>query len=98
MNIKPSTLLLAVGGLLLYSQLQAQKKYAPPTQENFNNFPPPPPPGENQSTWQNWIALALNTFGDIAELWGPGGPFYNVEDTWEFQQGWENLGTYGWTP
>lgn len=99
MKINATTaILFGVGGLALLAMLGRQQRYQDPSPTNFQNFPAPPPSTANQGQWQAWVALALNTFGEVAALWEPGGPFYNVTDTWEFEQAMAQLSTNGWNP
>lgn len=63
---------LAVLGALafyLYSQ-QQQTRYT----GQYQNIPPPPPP--SSPNYQVWVNTILQTFGQVADLWKPGGPFY----------------------
>lgn len=40
----------------------------------YSNIPPPPPP--TSPNFQVWVNTILQTFGQVADLWKPGGPFY----------------------
>ena len=99
MKINATTaILFGVGGLALLAMLGRQQRYQDPTPTNFQNFPAPPPSTANQGQWQAWVSLALNTFGQVANLWEPGGPFYNVAETDEFNLALDQLSYYGWNP
>lgn len=64
-------LLLAAGYLLL-------KKQTPATPYNYyQNYPYiPPAPAQNTQKWQAWVSAIVQSFGAVASLWAPGGPFY----------------------
>lgn len=61
-------------GLAAWQMLRkpAGSNTAPPT---YNQYPPPPPPN-NTHAWTAWAQGIINTFGVVANLWAPGGPFY----------------------
>lgn len=40
----------------------------------YQNIPPAPPP--SSPNFQIWVNTILKTFGQVADLWKPGGPFY----------------------
>lgn len=40
----------------------------------YSNIPPPPP--TSSPNFQIWVNTILQTFGQVADLWKPGGPFY----------------------
>lgn len=88
MKIDTKTLLLLAGvGLLGWALL----KRSQPDPRNWQQYlppqPPPPSQGGNAQEWQQWINLAMNTFGQVASLWQPGGPFYNQPDAPPFTPG-----------
>lgn len=65
-----------LAGLIGFAAWQLLKpKKAPPTTQNFQQMPPAPPPGT--PAWQMWAQGIVNVFGSVAQLWQPGGPFYN---------------------
>lgn len=64
--------LVLLGGAALYFLMkQQQPQYAGP----YTNIPPPPP--TSSANYQIWVDTILKTFGTVASLWAPGGPFYN---------------------
>lgn len=63
--------LVLLGGIALYYFMQQQRPvYTGP----YQNVPPPPP--QNSPNYQVWVNTILQTFGQVADLWKPGGPFY----------------------
>lgn len=76
MKIDSKTLILAAGlGVLVWALMKPK-----PNPNQWQQYLPPPPQqtgGSNAQEWQSWINLAVNTFGNVASLWAPGGPFYN---------------------
>lgn len=65
------TLALIGAGVYLLTRKQAA---TPPAYYNYPQIPPAPP--ANTPQWQQWVALITQTFGTVANLWAPGGPFY----------------------
>ncbi len=65
---KMIALVIAVGVFFLFSRSKRQR-YIPP--------PPPPAQPNYYELFKNWALAILNIFGDVKELWEPGGPFYN---------------------
>lgn len=44
----------------------------------YSNYPSvPPPPPQNTPEWTYWVTAITGTFGNVIQLWQPGGPFYN---------------------
>lgn len=87
------TLLLAGVGILIL-----KKKSTPYPYHNFPTVPPAPP--AQTPEWQNWVSAILNTFGEVAELWQPGGPFYNQgqgsgDDIFDYTPGYQDPYDYG---
>lgn len=76
------------GGLILLAlnQLKGQGSnvpgniqpggYYPPGQYPYPNFPTVPPPPSTPQQIADWAAAITSTFGNVASLWQPGGPFY----------------------
>lgn len=65
---------LLMGGALIYFLTQQQRQpYLAPQYQQL----PPAPPRSRAAEYQAWINLVLGTFGNVAALWQPGGPFYN---------------------
>ena len=65
--------MLLLGGLAVYYFSQQQRPtYTGP----YQNVPPPPP--QNSPNYQAWVTTILQTFGQVADLWKPGGPFYKT--------------------
>jgi len=62
--------LLAVGYLLLKKQQTPYNYY-----QQYPYIPPAPP--QNTPAWQQWVSVIVGTFGAVANLWAPGGPFHN---------------------
>jgi len=63
-----------------------------PPHYNYPQIPPAPPPNTQQ--WQQWVAVIAQTFGTVADLWAPGGPFYKQPITpaqaQAIEQAWSN--------
>lgn len=72
--------MLAIGAaaILLLTGSSRQQAYAP----QFQHIPPMPP-RSNAQEYAAWANAIIATFGNIAALWQPGGPFYgqNQSDT-----------------
>lgn len=67
---------LILAGVAVYMLItQNQKRY-----NTYQNYPtvPPQPPRNNAQAWQQWVQTIIGTYGMVAELWQPGGPFYQV--------------------
>lgn len=67
---------LLVIGVGLYFLLKRPR--VAPTTQNFNQLPPAPP-RNNISMYGQWASTIIQLFGDVAELWQPGGPFYGTD-------------------
>lgn len=65
-------ILIGVAAFMLINR-KPQPQYRP----QFQNVPPPP--RNNPQRFSQWANLILQTYGDIAELWQPGGPFHNYK-------------------
>lgn len=71
---KSSKLLLIVGlGIIAYLLLMRRNGTSSPTQ--FNNAPPAPPRNK-PAEFAAWANTILSLYGNVSELWQPGGPFY----------------------
>lgn len=66
---------LLIGGAMVY--FLTQRSQAPIYRPQYQQLPPPPP-RNRAAEYQAWISLVLNTYGAIADLWQPGGPFHNT--------------------
>lgn len=68
---------LIIAGLLGFVAWQVLKKPAATTTlpPNYTQYPSPPP-RQNTQAWQIWVQGIINTYGAVAQLWAPGGPFY----------------------
>lgn len=64
--------LLAGLAYYLYSQQQTTRYTGA-----YQNVPPPPP--RTSPNYQVWVNTILQTFGQVADLWKPGGPFYKSQ-------------------
>lgn len=66
---------LLILGLLVAGYFLLKKK---PTPYNYYQQYPyiPPAPAQNSQAWQQWVAAIVSSFGAVANLWAPGGPFY----------------------
>jgi hypothetical protein len=78
-------LLLGLGGLILYVLTRRPSYTPPPIQQGYNYYPSfpqvPPAPQNNAAAFQAWASAILSTFGNVASLWEPGGPFYQEAGT-----------------
>ncbi len=75
MAAKKDNQILLVGLLLAAGYLLMQKKAVPYNHyQQYPYIPPAPPP--NTPQWQQWVSAIVGTFGAVANLWAPGGPFY----------------------
>jgi hypothetical protein len=73
-----ATILILAGiGFIGYKLVQQEK--LPPNPGNQNAVPPPPPPSQANELRQ-WVELVVSIFGNVKELWEPGGLFYNNRD------------------
>lgn len=67
---------LLVLGLLAAGYFLLKKKNTP--YNYYQQYPYiPPAPQKNTQAWQQWVATIVQSFGAVANLWAPGGPFYN---------------------
>lgn len=73
------------------------RRRQPATNPQFQNVPPPPP-RNNAAAYQQWIQTIIGTYGTIAALWQPGGPFYNNVSQQEAQQAISAPDPYNYTP
>ena len=75
---KDTLLILGLAGIGAYLFLQNQRQYQNPPQNWAPQYqqaiPAPPPPSTPE--WQNWARFVLETYGNVIQLWQPGGPFY----------------------
>lgn len=75
-NKQLAYIILGVGAFLLLSQKQRPQSGP---YNYYPNIPPPPPPRPNTAqAFGNWVNAILNSYGAVAELWEPGGPFYQL--------------------
>lgn len=61
-------------GLFWYTNKKRQEEYDRQIrilQQKYANQSPP----RNSSDWYTWIALILKLYGEVSDLWAPGGPF-----------------------
>lgn len=65
-------LMLGIGVYMLTKKSGGSTTQIPP---NYNQIPPAPPV-QNSPAWQQWVAAIISVFGTAANLWAPGGPFY----------------------
>ena len=67
--------LLAGVAILLLKNKQSQAQPQP-----YYNYPqiPPAPAAPQTPAWTQWANAIIDTFGNVADLWQPGGPFYNT--------------------
>lgn len=69
-------LIIAAGGigLFIYSNKKRQEEYDAQIrilQQKYSNQSPP----RNSSDWYQWISLILKLYGEVSDLWAPGGIF-----------------------
>lgn len=74
MNTKNILLLLAI--YLFTQQSNRQTQYTQPPQEPY--VPQHQSPAQIPN-WVQWAQLIISLYGNVAELWEPGGPFYGKE-------------------
>lgn len=68
---------LLILGLLVAGYLLLKKKPTSTPYNYYQQYPYiPPAPAQNTQKWQAWVSAIVNTFGAVANLWAPGGPFY----------------------
>jgi len=51
---------------------------APPPPPYYNPNTVPQMPSSNTPQWAQWVNTITNTYGAVAWLWAPGGPFYKI--------------------
>ena len=77
-NKQLAYIILGVGAFLLLSQKQ-RPPYQTGPYNYYPNIPPPPPPRPNTAqAFSDWVSAILNSYGAVADLWQPGGPFYQL--------------------
>lgn len=64
--------LVILGGAAAWYFMNQQQQ--PQYTGQYSNIPPPPP--QSSPNYQAWVNTILQTFGQVADLWKPGGPFY----------------------
>lgn len=74
---KNAIIFLGFGAIAIYMLMNSNRQnqvqnWAP----QFQRTLPPPPAQVNSAQWAQWAQIVLNTYGNIAALWQPGGPFY----------------------
>lgn len=66
------------GGMWLatsvFSRPSRPMNYNPNYNPGFQDVPRPPQES-NVQKWKNWASSVVNLYGDVKELWQPGGPF-----------------------
>lgn len=92
--MKNKDLGLIVLGVAAFMMLRRRQQ---PAYSQFQNVPPPPP-RNNSAAYQQWIQTIIGTYGTIAELWQPGGPFYNNVSQQEAQQAVNSTDPYDYNP
>ena len=75
MSKKDNTVLLLVGAAALLLLSNQRRNTAPPVYTNYSQVPHAPP-RSNAQAWAQWVAAITQSFGTVATLWQPGGPFY----------------------
>lgn len=75
------------------------------TNPSFQNTPPAPTTNTQNPQFMQWATLIMATFGNIAALWKPGGPFYQFQNQYDevieaVQDTNPNIDTnpYDWSP
>lgn len=94
LNGKTIGIAMIAGAALLYILKPKQQVIRIPASYNPNQVPPQPPQ-QNSPQWQNWVNLVIGTYGAVAWLWQPGGPFYKVP-TGNVYDALPNPGAYNW--
>lgn len=81
-------LLLGLAAFMLLNN-KAQPAYQP----QFQHLPPAPP-RNNPQRFSQWANAILDAYGNIAELWQPGGPFhrYKTEDIFDTTTDYSSYG------
>lgn len=81
MKVDTNTLLagMLIAGAGVYFLTQNNNVQPPIQYPQFPTVPPQPP--QQTPQWQQWVTGIISVFGTAAELWQPGGPFYNPGDT-----------------
>jgi hypothetical protein len=77
----------AIGYVLLVGAL-AVVGYSLFKSGKFDGVQPAPvnPPSQNNNAaqiqqWRMWVTMVMQIFGNVQDLWQPGGPFYNYNYT-----------------
>lgn len=70
---KDKTLGYVLIGLAAYLLLQQRQT---PQYQQFPQIPPQPP--TKGQAFAEWVNSILAIYGNVKELWEPGGPFYNL--------------------
>ncbi len=86
-------ILLIGGAAVWYLTKQRQQPIRIPA--NYNPNQVPPQPQTNTPAWQNWVNVVIATYGAVAWLWQPGGPFYKVPTSTVYDA-IPNPGQYNW--
>lgn len=73
------TIGIAIGAVALYMLLNKRNSNQAPPQQYVPQYSyvPPQPPRSNAQAWSQWVQAIVGTYGTVAQLWQPGGPFYN---------------------
>lgn len=66
--------LLGAGAVFFLTQGSMRRQRFIPGQTYY----PPPPPRTAAHAWTSWATQMLQIYGNVRELWQPGGPFHNV--------------------
>lgn len=78
--MKKDTLILVAFGFAALYLLQQNRQPAP---QYYPNYPqiPQAPPRTNGAAFAQWVNSILQIYGNVRQLWEPGGPFYKEQIT-----------------
>jgi hypothetical protein len=73
--------LVGAAALLLLTRRQGPASQGPGRQNIYSYPPPNPPVANNAAAWANWARTIMDLYGDVSQLWQPGGPFHRQSVT-----------------
>lgn len=80
---KDPIIFILIGAGIVYLLTRSSRASQQRPYYNYPTIPPAPSPTAAQA-WAAWAQTIIQTFGNVASLWQPGGPFYGKkeEDVW----------------
>lgn len=76
--MKSNQTALVILGVAAVWYLSSRNRTTQPAQPfvPYQSYIPPQPPPSNAQAWSQWVNAIVGSYGAVASLWQPGGPFF----------------------